>query len=77
MTSVTTYLKKVFCPKLGVGFNFQILNILEYACGSKIESALIFEPKTLFLRWVVYFLSILIFSEACRYTYPVPSGLLW
>jgi hypothetical protein len=30
-----TYLKKVFWPNLGVGAGFQILDILQYACGFK------------------------------------------
>jgi len=38
---IRTYLKIIFCPKLGVGSSLQVLDILEYACGLKFGSALI------------------------------------
>ncbi len=39
MVNITSYLKKVFCPNLFVGFGFQILDIQAYASGLKLESA--------------------------------------
>jgi hypothetical protein len=35
-----SHLKKVFCPNLCVGPSFQLLDILEYACGLKLGPAL-------------------------------------
>ena len=35
-----SYLKKVFWPNLCVGSSFQVLDILQYACGLKLGSAL-------------------------------------
>ena len=43
-----SYLKKVFWPNLGVGSSFQVLDILEYACGLKLDSALILNQNLFF-----------------------------
>ena len=40
---IRSYLKKVFWPNLCVGASLQVLDILEYACGLKLGSALILE----------------------------------
>ena len=42
--SSRSYLKKAFWPDLGVGLSFQVPDILEYACGLKLETALILNP---------------------------------
>ena len=44
----TTYLKKVFWPNLGVESSFQVLDILEYACGLKLGLALILNQNPFF-----------------------------
>ena len=44
----TSHLKKVFWPNLCVGSQFQILDILEYACGLKPRSALILNQNPFF-----------------------------
>lgn len=43
-----TYLKKVFWPNLGVGAGFQILNILQYACGLEPDPAYTLDQNPLF-----------------------------
>jgi hypothetical protein len=45
---IRSYLKKVFWPNLGVGSSFQVLDILEYACGLKLDSALILNQNPFF-----------------------------
>ena len=39
---------KAFWPNLGVGSSFQVLDILEYACGLKLDSALILNQNPFF-----------------------------
>ena len=48
LNSNRSYLKKVFWPNLGVGSSFQVLDILEYACGLKLDSALILNQNPFF-----------------------------
>jgi hypothetical protein len=43
-----SHLKNVFDPKLSVGPSFQLLEILEYACGLKLGPALILGPNPIF-----------------------------
>ena len=43
-----SYLKKVFWPNLRVGASFQVLDILEYACGLKLGPALILNQNPFF-----------------------------
>ena len=43
-----SYLKKVFWLNLGVVSSFQVLDILEYACGLKLDSALILNQNPFF-----------------------------
>jgi len=43
-----SYLKKVFEPNLYVGPSFQLLEILEYACGLKLGPALTLGPNPFF-----------------------------
>ena len=47
-TTATSYLKIIFSPKLGVGPFFQVLDILEYACGLKLGPALILTKNLYF-----------------------------
>ncbi len=56
-----TYLKIIFWPNLGVGASFQVLDILEYACGLKLGSALILNQN-------LYFeIGSILEEEECRY----------
>ncbi len=43
-----SYLKKVFCPNLCVGPSFQLLDILEYACGLILGPALTLSQNPIF-----------------------------
>jgi hypothetical protein len=43
-----SHLKKVFWPNLCVGASFQVLDILEYACGLKLGPALILNQNPFF-----------------------------
>ena len=43
-----TQLKKVFEPNPSVGLTFQLLEILEYVCGLKLDPALVLGPNPLF-----------------------------
>ena len=43
-----SYLKKAFWPNLCVGLSFQLLDILEYACGLKIGPALTLNQNPIF-----------------------------
>jgi hypothetical protein len=43
-----TYLKKVFWPNLCVGSSFELLGILEYACGLNLVPALILNKNPIF-----------------------------
>jgi len=45
---VKTYLKIIFWPNLGVWSSFQVLDILEYACGLKLGPALILNQNLYF-----------------------------
>jgi hypothetical protein len=45
---IRSYLKKVFCPNLCVGPSFQLLEILEYACGLKLGPALTLSQNPIF-----------------------------
>ena len=45
---VKTYLKIIFWPNLGVWPSFQVLDILEYACGLKLGPALILNQNLYF-----------------------------
>jgi hypothetical protein len=45
---IRSHLKNVFDPKLSVGPSFQLLEILEYACGLKLGPALILGPNPIF-----------------------------
>jgi len=46
--STRTHLKKAFWPKLGVGREYQILEILKYSSGLIYRGRLDFEPKSVF-----------------------------
>jgi hypothetical protein len=43
-----TYLKNVFWPHIFVGASFQILDILQYACGLKLSPAAILNQNPIF-----------------------------
>jgi len=43
-----SYLKNVFWPNICVGFSFQVLDILEYACGLKLAPALTLNQDPVF-----------------------------
>jgi hypothetical protein len=43
-----SYLKKVFLPNLCVRLSFQVLDILEYACGLKLGPALTLSQNPFF-----------------------------
>jgi len=43
-----SYLKNVFWPNIGVGISFQVLDILEYACGLKLAPALTLNQNPVF-----------------------------
>jgi len=45
---IRTYLKKVFCPKLGVGRSVQVLKIQEYSSGLNLAAALILNQNPFF-----------------------------
>jgi hypothetical protein len=47
--ALTSHLKIIFLPKLGVGPFFQVLDIRKYACGLKLGPALIL-AKNLYLE---------------------------
>jgi hypothetical protein len=48
MAKVRSYLKKVFFPNLCVRPSFQVLDILEYACGFKLGPALTLSQNPIF-----------------------------
>ena len=45
---IRSYLKKVFFPNLCVRPSFQVLDILEYACGLKLGPALTLSQNPIF-----------------------------
>ena len=47
-TQLRSYLKNVFWPNLCVGPLFQVLDILKYACGLKLGSALTLSQNPIF-----------------------------
>jgi len=55
MASIRRYLKIIFWPKLGVEASFYVLDILEYACGLKLGSALILNQNLYFEMASYYF----------------------
>jgi hypothetical protein len=48
MSLIRSYLKKVFFPNLCVRPSFQVLDILEYACGLKLGPALTLSQNPIF-----------------------------
>jgi hypothetical protein len=48
LSSFRSYLKNVFWPNLRVGPSFQLLEILEYACGLNLGPALILNQNPIF-----------------------------
>jgi hypothetical protein len=46
--AIRTHLKNVFWPNIFVGASFQILDILQYACGLKLGPAAILNQNPIF-----------------------------
>jgi hypothetical protein len=45
---IRSYLKIIFWPNLGVGASFSVLDVLDYACGLKLGTALILNQNLYF-----------------------------
>ena len=48
LNTITSHLKIIFWPNICVGAKFQILEILEYVCGLKLDSVLILTQNLYF-----------------------------
>ena len=65
LVSFRSYLKNVFWPNLCVGSSFQVLDILQYACGLKLGPALTLNQYPIFEMASSVFVKVTLRNRLC------------